>query len=112
LEHASPAFIIFKADPTVLPHWVNDFRALNDNTIANAHPLSRVDNILNDCAKEKIWAVIDMTNSSFQMKMRPKDIHLTAITTLFRLYKWLVMPMGLKNAPTIHQWRVMVALHL
>jgi hypothetical protein len=23
-----------------------------------------------------------------------------------------VMPMGLKNAPTIHQWRVMVALHL
>ena len=29
---ASPAFIIPKADPNVLPHWVNGFRQLNENT--------------------------------------------------------------------------------
>ena len=29
---ASPAFIIPKADRTVLPRWVNDYRQLNSNT--------------------------------------------------------------------------------
>ncbi|KAF8234991.1 hypothetical protein L208DRAFT_1076698, partial [Tricholoma matsutake] len=31
--HASPAFIIPKADASVLPRWVNDYRQLNKNTI-------------------------------------------------------------------------------
>jgi hypothetical protein len=102
-EHASPAFIVPKADLTVLPRWVNDYRELNSNTIIDSHPLPRVDNILHDCAKGKIWSVMDITNSFFQTRMHPDDIHLTAITTPFGLYKWLVMPMGLHNSPPIHQ---------
>jgi hypothetical protein len=87
----------------VLPRWVNDYRQLNSNTIVDSHPLPRVDDILNDCTKGKIWATIDMTDSFFQTRMHPDDILLTAISTLFGLYKWLVMPMGLHNAPAIHQ---------
>ncbi|KAF8222394.1 hypothetical protein L208DRAFT_1322849 [Tricholoma matsutake] len=37
--HASPAFIIPKADASVLPRWVNDYRQLNKNTIADSHLL-------------------------------------------------------------------------
>ena len=40
-----------------------------------------------------------------------KHISLTAITTPFGLYEWLVMPMDIKNTPAIHQQRVTVALH-
>jgi hypothetical protein len=106
----SPAFIIPKADPAMLLRWVNDYCQLNANTIIDSHPLPRVDDILNDCTKGKIWATINMTDSFFQTKMHPDDIHLTAVSTPFGLYEWLVMPMGLRNAPAIHQQRVAITL--
>jgi len=109
-SYASPCFIIPKADPKVLPRWVNDFRELNANTVVDSHPLPRCDDILNDCAKGKVWSSVDMTNSFFQTRMHPDDIHLTAVNTPFGLFEWLVMPMGLRNSPAIHQRRVTTAL--
>jgi hypothetical protein len=62
---ASPAFIIPKADPDALPRWVNDYRQLNKNTVPDSYPLPRIDDILADCGKGKIWGTIDMTNAFF-----------------------------------------------
>ena len=58
-KHASLAFLVPKSDVTVLPQWVNDHQILNANTILDTHPLPRVDNILADCAKGKIWSKLD-----------------------------------------------------
>lgn len=107
---ASPTFIIPKADPTALPRWVNDYRQLNKNTVPDSYPLPRIDDILADCGKGKIWGTIDMTNAFFQTRMKPSDIPLTAVTTPFGMYEWCVMPMGLRNAPAIHQRHVNRAL--
>ena len=101
--YASPSFIVPKADRTVLPHWVCDFRELNANTIPDNWTMPRVDEILMDCAKGKIWATIDMTDSFFQTCVHPDDIHKTAVSTPFETYEWCVMPMGLRNSPAIHQ---------
>ena len=84
---ASPAFIVPKANPNVLLQWVNDYRQLNENTVTDCHPLPRIDDILSDCAKGKIWATIDMTNSFFQTRMHPEHIPLTAVTTHLSLYE-------------------------
>ena len=102
-EHSSPAFIIPKADPMVLPRWVNDYHILNSNTIPDNHPLPQIDEILHDCTKGQFFGKIDMTNSFFQTKVHPDDIHWLAVHTPWGLYKWTVMPMGVRNAPVIHQ---------
>jgi hypothetical protein len=76
----------------------------------DSHPLPWVDDILADCARGKVWSKLDMTNSFFQTWMKEEDMHLTAVTMPLGLYEWLVMPMGLRNAPLIHQQRVIAAL--
>lgn len=106
----SPAFLIPKKDPTVLPRWVNDYRALNANTVPDNHPLPRIDEILRDCAKGKIFGKIDMTNSFFQTRVHPDDIKYTAIDTPRGLHEWTVMPQGGRNAPATHQRRMFIAL--
>ncbi|KAF7330601.1 Reverse transcriptase-RNase H-integrase [Mycena sanguinolenta] len=103
--HASPAFLIPKADKTALPRWVNDFRELNANTIHDVYPLPRVDDILADCAKGKIWSTIDFMDSFFQTRLHPNSIPYTAVSTPLGLYEWLVMPQGLRNAPSVQQRR-------
>ena len=42
--------------------------------------------------------------------MKLEDIWKTAVMTLFGLYKWIVIPMGLQNSPPIHQHWVTTAL--
>ena len=114
-EHASPAFCVPKyrdgaPDLTVPPCWVNDYRELNANTVRDSFSLPRVDDILADCAKGKIFGKIDMTNSFFQTRIHPDDIHLTAVRTPWGLYEWTVMPMGGCNGPSTHQCRMTDAL--
>jgi hypothetical protein len=106
----SGTFIIPKADPTVLPRWVNDYRQLNSNTVTDSFNIPLVNNILTDVASGNIFATIDMTNSFFQTRMHPDDVELTAVNTPWGLYEWVVMPMGIKNAPAIQQCRVTAAL--
>jgi Reverse transcriptase (RNA-dependent DNA polymerase) len=108
--HTSPAFLVPKADTKVLPCWVNDYRALNGNTVTDSHPLPRMDDILADCSNAKIWSVIDMTNLFFQTRVHPDDVHLTAVTTPLGLYEWLAMSMGLRNSPAIHQRQMTAVL--
>ena len=107
---ASPSFIVPKKDPKALPRWVCDYRQLNSNTIPDNYPLPRIDDILADCGKGKIWSTIDMTDSFFQTRIHPDDIHKTAVTTPLGAYEWCVMPMGLRNSPPIHQRRLMTVL--
>lgn len=97
--HASPAFLVPKADSAALPHWVNDYQQLNVITVTDSHPLPWLDDILADAEKGKIWSKIDMTDSFFHMKMDPESVHLTTVTTPLGLYEWLVMLQGLCNAP-------------
>ncbi len=47
----------------------------------------------------------------FQTCVYPDNIHMTTVMTLLRLYKWLVMLMGCRNALAAHQQRTCIVLH-
>ena len=107
----SGAFIIPKVDPSVLPHWVNDYRQLNTNTITDSFPFPCILEILSDCGNGIFFASLDMTNSFVQTHMHPDDVKLIAVNTPWGLYEWVIMPMGIKNVPAIHQRCITATLH-
>ena len=86
-QYTSPSFIIPKADPTVLPRWVNNYWNINRATVPDNYPLPWIDNILADCAKGKIWVKIDMTNSFLQTLVHPDNVKYTATLTPFGLWE-------------------------
>ncbi|SGY11742.1 BQ5605_C011g06257 [Microbotryum silenes-dioicae] len=113
-EYSSPAFIIPKkgmdTDPSIMPRWVNNYRILNAATVPDRTPLPLPDEILAVAARARFWSKINMTNSFFQTKMAEEDIPKTAVATPWGLFEWVVMPMGLSNAPATHQRWVNEAL--
>ena len=94
-KDASPAFCVPKyitgvPDLTVPPHWVNDYWALNGNTMRDSFPLPHIDDILANCSKGKVFAKMNMMNSFVQTQVHPNDIHLTAVRMLWGLYEWTI----------------------
>src|SRR5258705_3659693 len=109
-KFASPSFLVPKSDPKALPRWVCDYRRINENTIPDNYPMPKVNEILSDCARGKLFCKIDLKDSFFQTRVHPDDIHKTAVSTPRGLYEWTVMPMGLRNSPAIQQRRLESAL--
>ena len=76
------------------------FNKLNDATIPAQTPVPRNDMMFNSMSETVIFSTIDLTDGFYQILMRPRDIPLTAVSTSRgMLWKWMVMPQVLKNAP-------------
>ncbi|KAJ2936390.1 hypothetical protein H1R20_g699, partial [Candolleomyces eurysporus] len=109
-QHSSPAFLVPKADPSADLRLVVDYRKLNANVVPDSYPLPSIPDIFSDCSKGKYWCKFDMTNLFFQTRIHPDDRHLFAMNMPVGAFEWVVMPMGFRNAPSIHQRRMTTAL--
>jgi hypothetical protein len=77
-----------------------DYRPLNAMTIKNKYPLPRIDILFDQLSKAKVFSKIDLRLDYHQIKVRPQDIPKTMFSTRYGLYEYLVMSIGLTNAPT------------
>ena len=74
--------------------------------VANVFPFPQINEILADVATGTIFRSIDMTKSFFQTCMHNDDVELMAVNVQWGLYEWVIMTIGIKNAPAIHQCQV------
>jgi hypothetical protein len=77
-----------------------DYRSLNDVTIKNKYPLSRIEDLFDQMRGARVFSKTDLRSGYHQMKIRPSDIPKTAFSTRYGLYKFTVMSFGLTNAPS------------
>ena len=82
---------------------VVDYRAVNDATITDAHPLPRIEDILQRQGKYKMWTVLDMKEGYHQVPLKPEHRHITCMSPPKGVMQWTVMVMGLKNGGAIFQ---------
>ena len=102
---SSPSFPVAKKEAGNY-RLVVDFRAVNEATITDGHPLPLIGDILQKQGNFKMWSVLDMKDGFHQVPLKKEHRHITCMSTPRGTKQWTVLVMGLKNAGAIFQ-RVM-----
>jgi hypothetical protein len=76
-----------------------DYRSLNEVTSKNKYSLPRIEDLFDQMRGAKIFSKIDLRSGYHQLKIRTEDVPKTTFTTRYGLYEFLVMSIGLTNAP-------------
>lgn len=94
-----------KADETGKRKWrlCIDFRNVNIKTITDAYPLPNITDILDQLGNSIYFSTLDLERGYWQVEMDEKDREITAFKANGKLYEWLRMPMGVKNAAPTFQ---------
>ena len=80
-----------------------DFRQLNAATIKDAHPLPRIDNLLDALHGAKWFSTLDLKSGYWQVPISEQDKEKTAFRTSSRqLFEFNQVPFGLCNAPATY----------
>ncbi|GBG80095.1 hypothetical protein CBR_g30462 [Chara braunii] len=80
-----------------------DYCKLNVQTVKNAGPLPRIDDLLERLGGTKYFSKLDLKSGYHQISIRSNDRYKSAFKTRYGHFEWVVMPFGLTNAPTTFQ---------
>jgi len=82
---------------------VTDYRRLNEETIKDRYPLPNIEEAQDRLTGANWYTKIDLRDAFYSIRMKEGEEWKTAVRTRYGLYEFLVMPMGLTNAPATMQ---------
>ena len=81
-----------------------DYRKLNKVTKKDAHPLPRIDDLLDSLQGSNIFSTLHLRSGYWRVSMSPEDCEKTAFSTPDGLWEFLRMPFGVSNGcATFHR---------
>ncbi len=95
-EYACQVILPIKKDGS--RRFCGDYRPLNAQTRWNSFPMPLVEDVIDQLGSSAWFTALDLQFGFWQIRMAPEDVKKTALITKTRLYDWIVMPFGLKNA--------------
>ena len=76
-----------------------DFRRLNKQTRLDMFPIVHICNLLDKLGKAKIFSAVDLSSAYHQVCIKEGHEHKMAFLTPMGLFEYIVMLLGLTNAP-------------
>ena len=100
-QWAFPTFLVPKKDGTA--RFVSDFRKLNALLKDESFPLPIIKEVLTRRHGFDWVTAIDLTSQFYHFLLTKHASRLCTITTPYGLYRYLRLPMGIKNSPSFAQ---------
>ena len=80
-----------------------DYRGLNKVIIKNRHSLLLINETLNRLGSTSIFTKLDLKDAYYRVRIKDEDVQKTAFKTRYSHFEYLVIPIGLANAPATFQ---------
>jgi len=105
-DFVTATIMLAKKDSTRL--WIEkrmceDYRPLNLVTPQDMYPMPILEELFDNIGDSNIFIIMDMRQVFNQIMLVAKDYKKTTFHGSNKLWEWLVMPFGLKNAPIFFQ---------
>lgn len=105
---ASPIVLVKKKDGSF--RFCIDYRKLNEVTRKDAHPLPRVDDLLDALHGSQMFSTLDLRSGYWQLSVDPNDREKTAFVTPDGLWEFLRLPFGVSGGPATFQRAIEIVL--